>query len=142
MANKIKYIILGDKSLIIESYKGDFNVNELIEFKIKQGKDKDYNSSFNRIHDFREANFNFGIDEISKYINMINENNKLIGNRKSVMITNTPNQVVTSFGFDIQKRELPIQVKVCSTLETSFNFIELPKNEWEFVESLINSIKN
>lgn len=142
MKNKIEYIILNNKFLIIESYIGSFNVEELIEFKKKVGNDKIYNPNFNVIHDFRKAEFLFDIKEISKYISIISTNNKLLNNRKSVMITETPNQVVTSLGFDLLKNELPIHIKVCSTLGTCFNFIELPKNDWEFIESLINSLNN
>ena len=142
MENKIAYIILDNKSLIIESYIGNFSVDELIEFKKEVGDDKIYNPNFNVIHDFRKAEFLFDIDEISKYVRLISKNNKLLGNRKSVMITETPNQVVTSTGFDLFKNELPIQVKICSTLETSFKFIKLPKKDWELVETLINSLKD
>ncbi len=142
MANKIEYLIVDNKSLIIESYIGNFNVDELIEFKKKVGNDKIYNPNFNVIHDFRKAEFLFDIGEIAKYISLISKNNKLLGNRKSVMITETPNQFVTSMGFDLMKNKLSIQVKVCSTLETSFNFIELPKKDWKFIESLVNSLKD
>ncbi len=142
MKNKIEYIILDNKSLIIESYIGNFKVDELIEFKVKVSNDKIYDPNFNVIHDFRKLEFLFGIEEISKYINLISKNSKLLGNRKSVMITETPNQVVTSMGFDLLKNNLPIQVNVCSTLENAFNFINLPKEDWKFIESLVNSLKD
>ncbi|MDA3780814.1 MAG: hypothetical protein PF487_11445 [Bacteroidales bacterium] len=141
MVNKKEYLILDNKSLIIESYSGTFHVDELIEFKIKVSNDKIYNPNFNVIHDFRKFEFLSNIEEISKYIDLISKNKKLLGNRKSVMITETPNQVVTSMGFDLLKKKLPIYVKVCSTFETVFNFIGIPKNDWKFVESLINSLK-
>ena len=67
MVNKIEYIILDNKCLIIESYRGNFNVDDLIEFKKKMGNDTIYNPNFNVIHDFRKAEFLFDIDEISKY---------------------------------------------------------------------------
>ena len=142
MENKIEYIILDNKSLIIESYIGNFPIDELIEFKIKVGNDKIYNPNFNIIHDFRKIEFLFDMEEISKYIRLISKNSKLLGHRKSVMITETPNQFVTSVGFDLMKNELPIQVKVCSTFETAFNFIDLPKRDWELIKSLVNSLKD
>ena len=142
MKNKIEYIILDNKSLIIESYIGNFKVDELIEFKVKVSNDKIYDPNFNVIHDFRKLEFLFGIEEISKYINLISKNSKLLGNRKSVMITETPNQVVASMGFDLLKNKLPIQVNVCSTIENAFNFINLPKEDWKFIASLVNSLKD
>ncbi|MBI9040779.1 hypothetical protein [Lutibacter sp.] len=144
MVNKIEYIVLNNYSLIIETYIGNFNLDELIEFKKKVGNDKNYNPIFNVIHDFRKAKFIFGIEEISKNIILISKKNKLLANQKLVMLTNTPNQVVTCLGFELLKDEfkLPVQVKVCSTLETCFNFIELPDKEYEFIESFFNSIKD
>jgi len=142
MKNNIEYLILDNKSLIIECYHGNFNIDELIEFKKKVGNNKRYKPNFNVIHDFRKLKFLFNINEISKYIQLISENNKLLGERKSVMITETPNQVVASMGFDLIKKELPIQVKVCSTFKTAFDFIELPKEDWNLIESLVNSLKN
>ena len=139
--NKLAYKILDDKSLIIESYIGGFNVDELIEFKKKVGNDKNYNPNFNVIHDIRKLEFLLDLEEISKYISLISENKKLLGNRKSVFITETPKQVVTTSVFDLMKKKLPIKVKVCSTFETAFNFIDLPKNDWEYLETSINSIK-
>ena len=140
MPKKLAYQIIVDKSLIIESYNGKFNVNELIEFKKIVGNDKDYNPNFNIIHDFRSTEFKLEIDEISKYINLISENERYIGNRKSTMLTATPNQVTTSIGFDMLKNDLKINVNVCSTLETAFDFVELPMNDWGLVESQINML--
>lgn len=141
MTKILAYQIIVDKSLIIESYTGKFNVNELIEFKKIVGEDKHYNPNFNIIHDFRDIEFELKIKEISQYINFISDNKKYIGNRKSTMVTATPNQVATSIGFDMLKKDLKIDVNVCSTLEKAFDFIELPMNDRGLVESQINMLK-
>lgn len=141
MKNRTEYKIFDNKSLIIESYIGSFNVDALIEFKKKVTNDKCYNPNFNVIHDFRKLEFRFDVEKISKYISFVSKMNKLLVNRKSVMITETPNQVVASMAFDLMKNKLPIQVKVCTTLGTAFKFIGLPKNDWEFVEASVSSLK-
>ena len=142
MDQKLDYLILKDKSLIIEYYKGKYNVDELINFKIEVGKDKDYNPSYNVIHDFRDLEFMLEIEEVSKYVKLLTENKNYIGKRKSTMLTETPNQVTASLGFKLLKKDLPISVKVCSTMETAFNFINLPNNDWDLVESLIKKLRN
>lgn len=148
MTKKLDYIILHNKSLIIEHYKGGFYVDKLIDFKKKVGSDKDYNPNYNIIHDFRELEFLFEIEEVSKevskYVEVISKNEKYIGNRKSTMITETPNQVIAStlLGFEVLKNELPFQVKVCSTVETAFTFVGLSVTDWEDVDLLIDKLKN
>lgn len=93
------------------------------------------------IHDIRRLEFLLEINEILKYVDFISKTQKELDHRKSTFITDTPNQVVITTGFNMLKKELPIQVKVCSTLETAFNFVNLPKKDWNFIESLIDSLK-
>lgn len=142
MTKKLDYLILSDKLLIIEFYRGGFYVDELIDFKKKVGSDKEYNPNYNIIHDFKELEFLFEIEEVSKYVDVISKNDKYIGNRKSTMLTDTPNQVITSIAFEILKNNLPIQVRVCSTLESALSFIGIPDHDWEFIDSLLNKLKN
>ncbi|NOQ26770.1 MAG: hypothetical protein GQ564_15525 [Bacteroidales bacterium] len=142
MTKKLDYLIIAEKALIIEFYRGKYYVDELIDFKKKVGNDKEYNPCYNIIQDFREVEFLFKINEVSKYVEFISNNEKYLARRKSTMITETPNQVVTSIGFEILKKELPIQVKVCSTVEVAFAFVKLPGCDWEIVESLIDNLKN
>ncbi len=141
MLNRIEYIIVENKSLVLESYVGKLNIDEFIEFKIKVGNDQTYDPNFNVIHDFRKVEFLLEMDEIPKYVAFISKTKKLLGNRKSAMITKTPNQVVITTGFDMLINELPIQVKVCSTPETAFNFVDLPKKDWNVIKSLLDSLK-
>ncbi len=142
MFNRFEYVILSDKSLILEYYNGDFQGNELIELKKKVSRDKCYNPNFNIIHDFRDAEFLFEDVEMLKYIKHIFDNSNMFGIRKSTMITRNPNQVVASALFDIHKKDLPISIKICSTFECAFMFVGLAINDWESVESLFNELKS
>ena len=58
------------------------------------------------------------------------------------MVTATPNQVATSIGFDMFKKDLKIDVNVCSTFETAFDFVGLHVNDWGLIESQINMLKS
>ncbi|NOQ26766.1 MAG: hypothetical protein GQ564_15505 [Bacteroidales bacterium] len=142
MTQKLQYLILEDKSMIIVYCKGKVFIDEVIEFKKKMGNDKNYSPNFNVIYDFRELEFLFELEELSRYVEFISNNKKYIGNRKSAVITNSPNQVVIGIGFDILKNKLPIEVQVCSTVETAFSFLGLPIKDWEFIESLICELRN
>ena len=76
MLNKIDYIIVQNKSLILESYVGKLNIDEFIEFKIKVGNDQTYDPNFNVIHDFRKVEFLLEMDEIPKYVAFISKTKK------------------------------------------------------------------
>jgi len=142
MANKTEYIIVPDKKLIIEYYCGKYQVNELIVFKEAICADKNYNPNFNVINDFRDAEFLFEIDEISKYIQFILKTKKSYGHRKSTMLTKTPNQVVTSLGFEMLKKDIPILVKVVSTVEAAIDFIELSLKDKTIIDTCIKQMKH
>lgn len=142
MTQKLQYLILEDKSLIIVYCKGKFIIDEVIEFKKNIGDDKNYNPNFNVIYDFRDLEFLFGLNELSRYVEFISNNEKYIGNRKSAVITNSPNQVVIGIGFNILNNKLPIKVQVCSTIETAFSFLGLPINDWEFIGSSICELRS
>lgn len=142
MKPKLDYIILKDRRLIIEYYRGTYNVNELIDFKIKVGNDPDYDPNFDVVHDFRDLIFDLEIEEVSKYIQVLTENEKYVGRRRSTMITQTPNQVTASLGFELLKKELPISVKVCSTIEVALAYIKIPRKEWDEIASLLLDLQN
>ncbi|MDX9694185.1 MAG: hypothetical protein RBT49_00175 [Bacteroidales bacterium] len=142
MLKKFSYKILSDKSLILEYYSGDFNIKEFIESKDKVSKDNDYNPNFDIIHDFRDIKFQIEAEEIFQYIQHISFGSILFGKRRSVAITSNPNQLVPPMLFKLNKENLPVSVKICSTYERAFSFIGLTINEKILVESLFNEIKN
>lgn len=142
MNQKLEYLILVEYCLIIEYYSGKFDIDDLIALKKHVAKDKDYNPNYNIIHDFRDMEFLLGPKDVAKYVKLIREDQKYLGTRKSTMITATPNQVVASIGFDLLKDDLPISVKVCSTLETAFAFLQIPLVKRNTIESLLQEFKN
>lgn len=142
MEQKLEYLVLVEHSLIIEYYSGEFNVDELIAFKQHIAKDKNYNPNYNIIHDFRDMEFMLGPKDVAKYIKLLHDEPKYRGTRKSTMVTATPNQVAASIGFDLLKEDLPISVKVCSTLETAFAFTEVPLSERNTIDNLFLKLKN
>ena len=142
MDQKREYLILIEYNLIIEYYGGKFNVDELIAFKQHIAKDKDFNPNYNIIHDFRDIKFMLGPRDVAKYVKLLNDDPKYVGTRKSTMVTATPNQVAASIGFDLLKDDLPISVKVCSTLETAFAFTEVPLSDRNTIEDYFLKLKN
>lgn len=137
MLNQKDYFILTERNIIIEYYSGEFRVDEFLEFKKTIAKDPNYDPNFNVFHDFRNAEFIFNMNDISKYIAHLTENKEYLIHRKSSMLTNSPNQVVTSLMFEMLKKNLPIKTRVCSTLDYALDFIGLLSEDRGIVESWI-----
>ena len=142
MTKKLKYVILENESLIIEYYCGKFYVNDLIDFKKRIGKDKKFKPTYNVISDIRELEFLFKMPEVKQYVDFLVTNQKQVGIRKTTMITDTPNQVITSLSFDILKGTLPINFKVYSSLESAYAFLGLSLSDGELVDSHLIKLKN
>lgn len=141
MVKQIKYCILEKESLILEYYCGKFCVDELIDFKRRVGKDEKFNPNFSVLSDIRALEFLFNVEEVKKYVEFLLKNLDHVGNRKTVMVTNTPNQVVTSMGFDMLKGDLPIDFKVYSSLEAAYSFLGLSMKVRESVNHCLLGLK-
>ncbi len=133
----MEYFIDPDKKLIVEYYCGEFKIEELIDCKFDIASDEQYNPNYHVLHDIRDAIFLFSFEEINKYVEFLEGDSKYIGKRKSIVLASTPEQVVVGLGLDMQKRDLPINIKVASTFKTAFEFFKLPLSEIEKAESWI-----
>ncbi len=142
MPQNFQYIILKEKSLILEYYSGKFQIDELINCKKVIAKDRDYSPGFNVIHEIRNLDFLFEISEVTKYVKLLSEDKKYLGERKSAMVTQTPDQVIISMGFEMLKKNLPITFKVCSTIEAACVFIGFSQNEFEMIQSLFENFQD
>ncbi|MGQ1908262.1 hypothetical protein ACT3CE_00605 [Marinifilum sp. RC60d5] len=139
MENKVEYFIDPDKKLIVEYYCGEFLVEELIAHKFDIANNEEYNPNYHVLHDIRDAIFLFSFDEITKYVEFLENDTKCVGKRKSIVLAKTPEQVVVGLGVDMQKRNLPINIKVASTFKTAFKFFKLPLSDINEVETWIEN---
>jgi hypothetical protein len=138
---KSAYCIIEDKSLILESYKGKFNVNELIAIKQCIKEDIFYDPNFNVIQDISEAIFEFKFHEISRLIELSSYESN-INHRRSCMLTTTPNQVVMALGYDMLKKDLPVYIHVCSTLEEALHVVGVKKIDRSLIQQYLNKLKS
>jgi hypothetical protein len=139
------YIILPDLKLIIESYSDKTTINDALELKEKEINDLYYDSSFNFIILF--VNFTIPIktdteSEINKYIDSIKSNKKILGNRKSAILTEKPNQVVLGNFYEMATKELPMNFKIFSTIRSALNWIGIPNEYEQIVAKHIEILKN
>lgn len=142
MEKKLNYIILEEEALVLEYYSGQFNAEELIDFKQRIGFDSKYDPTFDVLSDIRDSKLLFNFDEVKKYVKFLFDNKKHLGQRKTVMITKTPNQVVAALAYDMQKENLPVIYKVCSSCEAAYTFLGVSAQVIDKVNSMMMKLTN
>lgn len=142
MKNYIDYIIVKEKKLIIEYYSGQIYINDFIKTHDEKSNDTDFNVNFNLLIDFRDAEIYLEEEEVLKLVKYHKNNKKLFGSRRAAHLTNTPNQVVAGFKFDIWNNELPIAIKIFSTLEASLRWIGQDFKDMDEINSYLYKLKH
>ena len=106
--------------------RGRISIHDAIELKKREINDKDYNPNFNFIVSINEIDTDGKFDyDFSKYIKTVKENKRIYGIRKSAILTKTPKQVVGGTLYELAARELPMNLKVVSTIEAALNWVDL-----------------
>lgn len=140
--NKIlHYKIIPDLKLTIEYFKGKIYLDDIIDFKNIEIKDKEYNPNHNSVGDFRDAELLLDENQIKEFINYVKINNKNIGVRKSALLTNTPDQVVTTSLYQLNSEGLPMSFKIFSTLESALKWVGISPNDYHKIEKTIQDMK-
>jgi hypothetical protein len=136
MNESTSYIILPDLKLILELYTDQSSITSALELKKNEIKDKNYDSNFNFIISFTDLNASPSLadHEIQRYIDAIKSDKQILGNRKSAILTDKPNQVVIGTFYELAAKELPMNFKIFSSLEAALNWIGL-SGEYESIVS-------
>ncbi|MBN1118995.1 MAG: hypothetical protein JXA77_17420 [Bacteroidales bacterium] len=132
------YKILPEHNVYILKFLGELNMNSIKPIMIEVFSDKEYDSKFNGIIDFRNVNMNFKKEEIEIYFNFLASQNAL-NKRKVALLTETPSQVyhLTLFEEQSKKSQLPILFKIFSTLEASLDWLEIKyKDNFELTANI------
>lgn len=140
MEKIIRYQILPELRLVIEFAQGDVFLEDSINLKKQQMKDENFDASYNFIVVANNANMNFNEEQIEAYVSFVKSQAALIENRKSAIITSTPDQVVVYTIYDIAVEMLPMNFQVVSTLETAMNWTNVPMEQLEFLKQTIKEL--
>jgi len=140
MKKVVTYKILPEFRIIIEFVYGQINYLDIMELKKAEIEHKDYNPNFNFIAVIQNAQISTTEDEISLYINTIKENSRIIGNRKSAILTSTPDQVVISTIYQLAAEMLPMNFKIFSTIDSALSWIEMPRQSGLKIKSIIENL--
>ena len=141
MKSKISYQIIPENKIVLECFCGDLLWKDLINNKKKLLLEKEYDPTFNIIDDVRNAFVTYDEDDIKEFVELISDNKKLYGKRKSVILTKTPNQIINSIMLDSLKKSLPINFKSVSTLQEALKWVEISHKDYQFIEDSLDKLK-
>ncbi len=120
---KIQYQIDTTKRVITETWPEIVSFEDYKQVKQSEFNDPDFDPDFNVITDMSLLNLELNVIIIDKIINFIDNNSNTMKDRKSAILTKKPNQVVNSFVFRSGAKNLPLNIKVFSTMEGALNWI-------------------
>ncbi len=80
--------------------------------------------------------FSTKMEDIDKYAKFLEANSKVYGNRRVALITNTPNQVVSTTMFKMMQENRSQSVEIFSTNESALEWLDSNFNKNEILAVL------
>lgn len=141
MKKNLFYEIIPDSELIIEYYSGIIDFNLIINLSNTLKNDINYDPTFNKIIDIRDAYFIFKNSEIKDFIYFLQSNKLICKNRYIALLTNTPNQVAVSTLYEMNMKEHLINIRIFSTMEGVLCWLGL-NGKFNIITNMILNFKN
>jgi hypothetical protein len=80
------------------------DAHSFIAFKKSITLDPLFLPSLNYFVHLKKVVFSTNLEDIDKYVNFLESNSKIYGNRRVALITDTPNQVVSTTMFKVMQK--------------------------------------
>ncbi|PHS51417.1 MAG: hypothetical protein COB01_10290 [Lutibacter sp.] len=137
-----KYHILKENELIIEHHSGNLDIGSFINFKTTLSTDPSFSPNFNFIMDLRDVTFETSESDLKKYADFLTNSKKYKGKRKIAVITNTPNQVVSSVLFKQMYSNPSHIIEIFSTVNSALKWLQIEDLSVLKIKNAIESLKN
>ena len=131
-----KYVILKELNLIIECHSGILDADSFIDFKKSIALDPLFLPNLNYFVHLKKVTFSTKLEDIDKYIKFLESNSKTYGNRRVALITDTPNQVVSTTMFKMLQQNKVQSVEIFSTSESALEWLNVNFNKKEILKVL------
>lgn len=141
MIKSTQYKILPELKIMVEYFSLETSLKDKIEHRKIVIQDKYFNPNYNFITDFRDTHIDFSVDDVSAYIEFAKNATKMHGDRRSAILTNTPNQTVFSSLYVLELKNEPTHVEIFSTMDSAIKWVGLSSIDIRKIESVINEMK-
>lgn len=123
---KSLYRIIPEENLVIEYHTGILEVESYIDFKKRLHNDPLFRANLNHFIHYKSVVFKTTPSEINHFTNYINSISQNLGHRKTALVTNTPNQVVSTTMYKMMQKNPSQNVEVFSTNHNAFQWLNCP----------------
>jgi hypothetical protein len=130
------YKILKEHNLIIEYHTGFLDVDSFINFKKSISLDPLFLPSLNYFVHLKKVTFTTNSEDIDKYADFLEINSKVFGDRRVALITDTPNQVVSTTMFKMLQQNKSQSIEIFSTNESVLKWLNSNLNKSEILDVL------
>ncbi len=130
------YKILKEQNLIVEYHSGILDADSFIAFKRSIALDPLFLPSSNYFVHLKNVTFSTNLEDIDQYVNFLETNNNVYGSRRVALITNTPNQVVSTTMFKMMQQNKSQSVEIFSTNESALEWLNSNFNKNEILAVL------
>lgn len=130
------YKILKEHNLIVEYHSGILDADSFIAFKKSITTDPLFLPSLHYFVHLKNVTFSANLEDIDKYVDFLEDNNKVFGNRRVALITNTPNQVVSTTMFKMIQENKSQSIEIFSTNESALEWLNSSLNKNEILDVL------
>ena len=138
---KSAYKILEKENLIIEVHSGTCNSDSFQFFKSKLAEDPYFHKDFKFLVHIKNLKFETTMDDIDQLAHFIKNKEAKFGKRTVGILTETPEQVVTSTLYMTLFSKEANDVKVFSTNRETLKFLKINSNKFPFIESILQDLK-
>lgn len=122
----LKYCIFPELKIIVDVWVGEVTMEHVIECKLKQTNDENWDFSFSSLSDMRNASFPTDEDEVQKLIDYAKKDTRWVTKRKTAHLTNSPNHVVFQTLLNMNKpTEFGNKFGLFSTLESALKWLQV-----------------
>ena len=144
MKKYLSYKILPEFKLILENFKGQVTVEDIINLKKIESMDNSYNPKFNIIADIRDSEYISYDSAIESTISLyFNFRSTFFTNSKVAILTATPHQVVISTILKKLCTNLEsLLIEIFSTMEAAIRFINIPIENFNHIKDIISDLND
>lgn len=130
-----KFSIIPECNVLIEYYAGNVSLPHFLQLKEAESKHPLYSPSLSVITDIRHVDFHsFDKTYVESFVNFITSNPEFVATRKTVIITQTPNQVVWAQMFDDFIRKIGVHVHTVTSPSAAYSWLHIPIDKIPVIE--------